>query len=937
MSTTETATSVTGADDDSLWSAFDAAAFAEREAVLDDLRDFRSPDRRAALSWEGKPVEGGFHVEVRRSGVNHCVAFVAPRDGVASVVASLDTENPLSALQYLGILFASALLPARAQPAADDQPHEIGNGIPSPEELRGLRNTSNEGVVPHTAQEEIRSRLQHGQGVYVEGRTGTGKSALVRSYLTWWLLHPRTMIRLDMIQPHDGAETVAHSLLALPYEDCHLVVVEHVQADVQGTKAVFELIEQLRERLGVNVSLLASGWLGGALMARTLDAFDEVSIFHTEPTRVMRYFFDDAGIEAQDAVRIQQLAQDNVLFALHAVQAWQDSGCVPAQEEFVDFMAERLGVTEVEQPACRQALYKLACLAEYEIDVPINWAHARMRSEIDDLLAAGLVEVADTSYRIAGRSLAQVIGHYAVAHWHQPAAGQKLESKERLIARYLRERGGDQIDATLKRLSDVGLVEGPTDELAEFLVIGRRQRDLIAQRLSRRIREEDGRWGENAAAAIYAGMAAALLKDTTAWQLIRRFVHDSWHIPDVAQLPRWRGDDPTEEIADYQRMRELMLAEDEALGADNPWPEELRGAAFQTDTAHRTAMLGLLLSFESRSPVKRDNARLRQLRDCAINHYREQLGGVVYPARVPMISARMLFGLCDANYGNLPVTAAIAGWLRRRQNGSPYDGAYTMSWKSGIGEVADPRTAAWCLISLNRYGGEQNPSQISTGLSQLAGLDADSASYADIALRLRAILSTKYDARHEILPELRELMQWAADGKTWSRDGHQHARLELPDQAPESTELALAVWLVLEMYEHLLDRGLPELFRGGTGIPPVGEVPAQRGNGDAEPAESAAEAEEPETQPLTKIQIEQLTIDLDKTGRRITKGIESSEKGARGRARLDVQRRWELLVDSYYRCKLDFERIEALIDTEGLTENVRRLLDDLMRRLDELE
>jgi hypothetical protein len=886
-----------------LWRAFEGKARIEREAAAASQGYPAERAADAALACYGSVQESGVRISISNPDTAMSVEVFARREDLEALQNSPQADGRQSALEYL-----SSLLVHSRDNAYRWQPHPIGNGIADANELAQLRNQSGEedDFLPHTKQEVMRTQLADGESVYVEGKTATGKGHLVKLFKSWWLTEGRSFVRLDMIDPEDCAESLMHALLALP-RDKHgyLAVVEGVQANRPGTQEVFELVHLVRRSLGVKLAVLAAGWLGSDRYRKTFD--QSVHLYRTEPMPIMQYILERRGIWGENVEKIMKLAGENLVFAEYAADAFEaNDGRVPGREEFFDFMAGQLGLDRINDWAAQRALYRLACFAEYEIDVPQVWAKQLMRNEIGSLLKSELVQVADTSYRVPGRSVAQVIGYHAVHRWHDPAAGRSLPAADAVISSYLRQRGNLQLGMTLTRLSDLGLADERVGEIGRFLIIGWNQRARIAHQLRRRVEEDEGHWGENSAAVAYAGLAAALLDDFSSWELMRNVLRASWDTADVTQPPRCRDDEPTQDVAQFERIKSRMEAEDAHLGADSPWSGDLSGAQYQVEKAHRVWMLGLLLIFEGRAPDKlKDSGRLRQLVDCARELHGSQLRGVFYSPRTPMASALILLGLCEAGYSDDPVATSIAAWLRQKQNGDVFGGAFHLGWKSGIGNLADPPTAALCLIALHRHGaGPENANAMKAGLSQLADL-AEPVHWSYKALRLMAIFFAGNDGISPILPELRQLMERAARYTTWHPEQAPTSGFGASDEAPpESEDLTLAVALILEIYQVALGKYMPQLFLELKGIASVADLPQQPpGNGgptEGGPqalvaAEPAQEAHQPPQE-----EVERFHNDMDRANREIDRKIDSLERASRKLIRQAPKEDFQKALNGFY-------------------------------------
>jgi hypothetical protein len=907
------------------------------------------------------------------------VRLTVPAGHVRAVV-----DGEAGALELIAALYTNA---GDSSYAARWRPHRIGNGVPDVGEIiDGVHGAHK----PPPCQGRLWNALNVPNGAArIEGRSGSGKTTLVRALSAQWLndaREPGGLVSLDLIDPNDGDESVVLALLGTPRHSRYLVVMDNTQANLRMARRVFALVGRLREQLDMNISVLAAGWLGSD--ARDVGFPGRIATYSTDAGFVLSQLLAGRHESRQIERAIRELANGDLIMADFAIRYFHgDPGVpvrgIPTREQFIAWIAAKLRLDELSDSQVRRTLYEYACLTMFEIDIPrLHVTQRLVRRELERLEMLGLIESADTSYRVRSRSVAMVIAQYALTRWSEPKSpGGPYPSPAEVATNFLTFAGDRQIDATLDKVDLLRVTMHGVDPGSRFLATALQQRKRIAQRLRTQTRI-DPNWGENAACAAMACVAVAKLGDADAWERYAEMVRRYWHCG-AGDLPQCNRATPTAEYGDFERIRAAMAVADASEAAqrgehDAPaWPEHLTARGLDLDTAHRTWMLGILLSFEGTALVP-DHDRLQRLYQAA--QRAQQDDGQFYPERVPWITARILIGLHDAGYGTTETARRAATWLRER-------GIRDVGWRSGTVEWSgDLMATAFCLVALRLYGLQDNDTVVEAGYAALSANQLTAAEVTapiDRALTAQALLlgddRSRWPEAYEIILSLLEwvvsLPHWTAESAVGNavqsngngsgngngngarpvvRSGPRTAeefRVAAPARYEDSTEIPLVISVLMDCVSKAALTELRPLFadleRLATGgatnqlytadaVSTAAAPDAASSASSADPADPAA-AQSADGQPRSR----QSPPGLDRTvllrvdenlvliGSEIKERIESNQAASRGRRLSESIRVLQNARDELRRYQQQHRSYHLLAQDGDVDEALCRAIDEL--------
>jgi hypothetical protein len=679
-------------------------------------------------------------------------------------------------------------------------PHVISGGVP---DLHQVLDRVSVGYTPLRWQAQVWEELVAGGVVRVEGRSGSGKTTAVRAVAAQWLTdrEPGGLVWLDLIDPNDGDESVVLTLLTMPRRSRYLVVMDNIQANLTMARRVLALVARLRDELSMHVSVLATGWLENA--AQHINLPGQITVVHTEAPYVLAQLIGDLRADSGLAEGIRQLADGDLVLAVYALEFFKQEHRLPGQEEFIDWIADRLSLDRVTDPPLRRTLYELSCLTMFEIDIPPVHVRAVLsREDTDKLLTLRLIESTDTSYQVQSRSVAGVIARYALTHWENPA--YPFPPPSEVALNFLIYAGDRQINAALERLDLINIARDTSVSGSRFLITAMHQRRQISERLIEQVHRDPG-WEDNSAAAAFACMALAQLDRPDTWERSAEAVRQRWSYDPAGDLPSLRGEIVTAEFSDFERIRNAM-EEADRRGDGSVWPAHLTGEQLDLDRMHRTAMLGILLGFEG-TALSRDYERIEQLYHSA--ERAQEIDGSFYPKRVPWVTARVLIGLCEAGCGDSQVARHAAEWLRET-------GRTNMGWKSGTGGWnTDYMTTATCIVALRTFDTPADDLAVQAGYALLQTLpitSAETSSQIEHALCAQALLMGDQAYWPSAYEQLLVLLGRASNPRTWRPKEQSEAVRSNPNPFAAKTTVPFTASILINCVLQVIKNELSTIF-----------------------------------------------------------------------------------------------------------------------------
>ena len=582
-------------------------------------------------------------------------------------------------------------------------PHRFGSAQPPDnatieERLRGYQMVDSD--------QQIDGHLENSRDALLFGAVGAGKTTAATWHASRWAQAGQGLVWLDLTDPEDNDESVAYALLAMRRVQRVLVVVENVQANLSVARAIVDLVRQIRTSLGISVVVLATG---SPSVAREELKLGLTPVPANGYALVQAILHGADGITADQRARIGALAEGDAVIAGIAIDLLRTDGTLPEAGMFADLVAEWFHVDTL-GPQARLLLYKLACMALFEIEINRREIAAGEHAALEELRAARLVQPNDESYTIGARSLGKLFVQHAHHAWTD--AGP-LKPPDRVAYEYLQQAGAAQIKAMLDRL-DLLPVNSQAAQAHTGLASVWGALRFLAESLARRVMD-DPTWGDEAASAAFASLALIDLNRPDAWRRSVEFVRSRWSYDNGAELPKWVGETASADLVVFERMRDLMAAEHSLIAADTIGDSE-PFEPLDAEQACRTWMLGILLSLEAKAP-DRDQARLDRLIQIA---QAVSEGGAFYPREAPWVTAQVVLGLCLAGrniYTDATVKEACSWLCLEKKLG----GAYSNGWQNGLsGKTSDVITTALCLSALLHAGWQQNTVHVTTAYQNLS-------------------------------------------------------------------------------------------------------------------------------------------------------------------------------------------------------------------------
>jgi hypothetical protein len=774
-------------ESDNPWNGFTSALDGgDNRAAVDALLHLVQIDRHAAAAADTSPLinltvtpeypadEKSDVIVWKASGPSANSILTIPLRLEDLRVAALNEERILNVLAF------AMAAQCRGEDGHSWHPHRFGDASPPPvsvveERLAGYKYLD--------IDDEIRSYLENGRDVLLVGRLGAGKTTAATSQADHWTGTGGGLIWLDLTDPYDCDESVAYALLSMHRAAGVLLVVDNVQANVSAARGVLDLARQLRVNLGMPMVVLATG---SPVVAQVPElSSTQLTRVNADGRVVVRALLDDVdGMSAGDRVRIERVAGGDVFLARIAL----DLDHIPESREFADLVARRLYIDRLGNDA-RRLLYRLSCLSLFEIEVSIkHFPFPLEATSLQELITSSLVHRNDESYTVGPRSLGRLLVQYI---YSTAAGGAPLRDPARVTYEYLQRAGATQIKATLDKLDLLPFSgEGPGTYIGIASVWG--ALSFLGDSLENRVRA-DPTWGDEVSSAAFAGLAMVELGRNDAWQACADLVRSRWSYDRDDELPCWVGT-PSADLEAFQRMSDLMQAEYELISTEqgNSQPFE----PLDAERACRTWMLGVLLQFEAKAPI-RDYSRLDRLFRIAQKTIE---GGAFYPAQAPWVTAQVVLGLCLAGYSvdtDQVVVERACRWLCRDKR---LGGAYNRGWQNGVsGKTSDVMTTALCLSAL-LHAGWQWTEHIQTGYENLCAEQAllgPGGQETELALILEARLR-KGDTWEELSPAIINLLGWATRPERRSDPDVRATRPGDPLSASAKTPfIAIQLWITI--------------------------------------------------------------------------------------------------------------------------------------------
>lgn len=665
---------------------------------------------------------------------------------------------------------------------------------------------------------EIGRHLRAQRDILLYGTVGSGKTVAATYQARRWAQAGHRVIWLDLTDPFDGDESVAYALLTMPRVESVLLVLDNAQANISAARAVVDLVRQLRARLGLPILLFATGSHSVARENVELG----LTLVAASGSRLVQAMLDNVdSLPAEQKRVIERLAGEDGAIARIAIDLWAERGQLPEGDAFADAVAEKLGADTV-SPAARALLYKLACLALFNIGLTRREIDDGERPALEELQRAGLIRLNEDAYTIA-RSMGRLLVQHAYRAW----AGDGLRSPDRVAYDYLQRAGEEQIQATLDQLDLIPLTTREDPQNYTSLASAWGALRFLADRLSQRT-HQDPTWGDGVASAAFAGMALVEMGRYEAWQKCAEFVRGRMIYASDGQLPAWGGE-PSSDLAAFHDMSDLIRDESEFIARAETGAPPAHSHEMDAADACKVWLLGILLSFEAKAP-DRDPAVIGRL--AAIAEAASQ-SGALYSREAPWVTAQVVLGLCLAgrDLHNETVQNACR-WLARDP---ALGGVYNRGWQSGVsGITAEVMTSALCLSAL-LHAGWPNAEQLITGYKSLCAaqerLEA-TGQETELALIAEARLRNG-DEWDKLSPAILNLLAWAVQSERSTDLDVKATRPGDPLSATSKTPfIAVQLWIIIwtitkrELRQLLRELGGFDWLTSTNGVqPPQGSSP----------------------------------------------------------------------------------------------------------------
>jgi hypothetical protein len=637
---------------------------------------------------------------------------------------------------------------------------------------------------------------QHGRAAVV-GVSSSGKTVLCDAVRRRARLAGTQTQWIDLSTPGLTWQGILGAILGIrtTTSQAPLVVIDDLQSSPLVAQTLLGLIANLQPK----VTLLVAGWPDASTLLNSyIPPAARIRLDGLTTVREMARALDIPWETREELLRV---ASGDALIARLATDFLSRSSRIPQAHEIAELAFDALVGGHTLTKAQLDALYVVACLASFEIDVDLRYLPVDSRPAVNELLTLGVLRRRPPYIVLGHRSLARLLtsrlrDYDAVDYAKSPAA---------IAVRYLRSAEPKQIKQTLDRLDLVTLASEDDQFGAAFLA----QSWTSLRALTRLLSDEvtaDPTWGDNVASAVFAAEAFAALDLADEWAATARYVRTRWPVTSTVQLPRATGE--TSEADDFVAISERMRAEDE-IDLD---PHGLSAQDVDLDRFHRTWVLGLLLGFEG-SALQPDPTRREMLIQVA--QQVQLASGAFYPERVPWVSARVLLGL--AAVGETVATSAVAtratDWLRTRRPTGPYSFGV---WRPGTGTWnTELQTTAMSLLALGRAGVAPSDPAVRRGISYLRDGRAEwyrSGKEIDCAQSVEAALVLGGSWR-DFASEIRGLLGWVEDVNAWST-----VRAKASEVQDESSKVSAVASSLIGIIWETVREELPILFEGVAGV-----------------------------------------------------------------------------------------------------------------------
>ncbi len=616
------------------------------------------------------------------------------RSPVKAALAAEEGVAPPMALVVQALL-AEGVLPAGWRP------RRVGPAAIRPDVLVAYRRVARRTA----ARTRVEQAVEAGRDVLLAGAHGSGKSAVAGHVAEKFQRDGGGLIWLDLSDPADGPESIAMALFTQPASrnGRYLVVVDDLHANRPVLESVVACVMRLNEEFGLRsvvngqlqggIQVLATMWSPGGADRRGLPEPMRVwPLIWVDGQETIGLLVADEGLSAEAARGVRELADGDVHIAAVALDSCRQTGRVPSAQELEQHFTRGVAAAD------RQALYYLACLGLFELELSEWEAQQRFPGALARLHAVGAVLRTDNAYSIGHLRRAHLVIRHAIVAWQAPG---RWGQPEQLIQEHLHAGGDRLMSAVLARL-DLYMPADRADETSRYLLEVWQSVNRLVRRLDR-MAVTDPTFGGNLAAAVFAAMALAKLGYLDSWRRIAEVVRAKWSYEGLS-LPETVGPISDSKLAadlqDFPRIKASMRYEDEML--NGPGHSRQPADTIVEEDFYRTWVLGLLLCLEGSAPGSlRDEDRLLQLFEKAKQV--QDADGYFYPRRVPWVTARIVLGLCLVGYRkNNPVVRQACDWLLRAPyEGGPLDGW----WRSGTGSWNSAEaTTAMCVTALLRAG-----------------------------------------------------------------------------------------------------------------------------------------------------------------------------------------------------------------------------------------
>ena len=462
----------------------------------------------------------------------------------------------------------------------------------------------------------------------VVGESAAGKSVLVNCLAREREADGVPILWLDLANPDVThlACILALMRVPVPVHGKALVVLD----DVQSSPAIARrIVSQLLAMSEVSVELVAVGWLDVREMFESL--FGYSCVMHCDGRQTCISLLSTKRLPRDAHSELLNLAGSNALIAEIALHWYLETREVPHTSQIAARAYDILRGNRLFSSGELAALWVLACLAIFEIDVDIRYLDGEIRLNVHQLIRRGIAKQKRPFTSLGHRSLARLV----VQHLRESKLIDLSLARDpvTLAVNYLRRAGDTQIKVALDRLDLITLRRAElSNTQGSFLARASTNAGVLVRQLGA-MSTEDPSWGDNVASAIFVAEAFADLGLLDKWMKVAAYVRSRWLIDNGTELPSYVGSPPAERD-DFDAIAKRMNREDDArIRIYSQYVSTI-----DLDRFHRTWVLGLLLGFEA-SALQDEETRIARLR--SIVREVQLPSGAFYPERVPWVTARV--------------------------------------------------------------------------------------------------------------------------------------------------------------------------------------------------------------------------------------------------------------------------------------------------------